>query len=63
MGSDNEGAEPHHLPLLMPTASGLTDQEVVARVLVALLYVQGLDLSVGDAGTVLVNEEVGREHR
>lgn len=44
----------------MPAASGLTDQEVVAGVLVALLYVQGLDLSVGDAGTVLVNEEVGR---
>lgn len=32
-----------------------TDQELVAGVLVALLYVQGLDLSVGDAGTVLVN--------
>lgn len=32
-----------------------TDQELVAGVLVVLLYVQGLDLSVGDAGTVLVN--------
>lgn len=32
-----------------------TDQELVAGVLVLLLYVQGLDLSVGDAGTVLVN--------
>lgn len=31
-----------------------TDQELVAGVLIALLYVQGLDLSVGDAGTVLV---------
>lgn len=38
-----------------------TDQELVAGVLVALLYVQGLDLSVGDAGTVLVNG--GEEHR
>lgn len=57
------GGEPHHPPFLMLTASGLTDQEVVAGVLVALLYVQRLDLSVGDAGTVLVNEEVGREHR
>lgn len=31
-----------------------TDQELVADVLIALLYV--LDLSVGDAGTVLVKE-------
>ncbi len=31
-----------------------TDQELVAGVLIALLYVQGLDLSVGDTGTVLV---------
>lgn len=38
-----------------------TDQELVAGVLVALLYVQGLDLSVGDAGTVLVKG--GEEHR
>lgn len=36
-----------------------TDQELVARVLVALVYVQGLDLSVGDAGAVLVNEGQG----
>lgn len=63
MGSDKRDGDPHHLPFLMQTASGLTDQEVVAGVLVVLLYVQGLDLSVGDAGTVLVNEEVGREHR
>lgn len=33
-----------------------TDQELVADVLIALLYVHGLDLSVGDAGTVLVKE-------
>lgn len=31
-----------------------TDQELVADVLILLLYVQRLDLSVGDAGTVLV---------
>lgn len=31
-----------------------TDQELVADVLIGLLYVQRLDLSVGDAGTVLV---------
>lgn len=36
-----------------------TDQELKAAVLIALLYVQGLDLSVGDAGTVLVKEEGG----
>lgn len=33
-----------------------TDQELVAGVLIALFYVHGLDLSVGDAGTVLVKE-------
>lgn len=37
-----------------------TDQELVADVLIALLYVQGLDLSVGDAGTVLVKGGKGR---
>lgn len=38
-----------------------TDQELVADVLIALFYVHGLDLSVGDAGTVLVRgEEEGR---
>ena len=35
-----------------------TDQELVAGVLILLLYVQWLDLSMGDAGTVLVE---GRE--
>lgn len=39
-----------------------TDQELVADVLIVLLYVHGLDLSVGDAGTVLVKGE-GEEHR
>lgn len=40
-----------------------TDQELVAGVLIALLYVQGLDLSVGDAGTVLVKEGGGAQVR
>lgn len=31
-----------------------TNQELLAGVLIALLYVHRLDLSVGDAGTVLV---------
>lgn len=39
-----------------------TDQELVAGVLIAFLYVHGLDLSVGDAGTVLVKGR-WREHR
>lgn len=34
-----------------------TNQELVAGVLVVFLYVQGLDLGVGDAGTVLVDGE------
>lgn len=40
-----------------------TDQVLVAGVLVVLLYVQGLDLSVGDAGTVLVNGGGGAQVR
>lgn len=34
-----------------------TNQELVAGVLIVFLYVQGLDLGVGDAGTVLVDGE------
>lgn len=34
-----------------------TNQELVAGILVVFLYVQGLDLGMGDAGTVLVNGE------
>lgn len=34
-----------------------TNQELVAGVLVVFLYVQGLDLGMGDAGTVLVDGE------
>lgn len=34
-----------------------TNQELVADILVVFLYVQGLDLGMGDAGTVLVNGE------
>lgn len=43
------------MPVSMLTVLA-TDQELVADVLIALLYVHGLDLSVGDAGTVLVKE-------
>lgn len=39
-----------------------TNQELVDGVLIVFLYVQGLDLGVGDAGTVLVDGE-GGEHR
>ena len=41
------------IPFSVLTAS-VTDQELVAGVLIALLYVHGLDLSMGYAGTVLV---------
>lgn len=34
-----------------------TNQELVAGILIVFLYVQGLDLGMGDAGTVLVNGE------
>lgn len=44
-----------------PSHQHVTDQELVAGVFIALLYVHGLDLSVGDAGTVLVRR--GEEHR
>jgi len=37
-----------------------TDQELAADVLIVLLCVQGLDLSVRDAGTVLVKGGKGR---
>lgn len=40
-----------------------TDQELVAGVLIALLYVHGLDLSVGYAGTVLVKAGGGGRGR
>lgn len=36
-----------------------TNQELVAGVLVVFLYVQRLDLGMGDAGTILVNGEGG----
>lgn len=35
-------------------SSHATNQKLVAGVLIWLLYVHGLDLSMGDAGTVLV---------
>lgn len=47
--------EQHQCDTRLHADSGwATDQEVVAGVLIAFLYVHGLDLSVGDAGTVLV---------
>lgn len=40
-------------PCLCADSIWATDQELMADVLIPFLYVHGLDLSVGDAGTVL----------
>lgn len=54
--NSGKGLEVHRCDACLHADSVLaTDQELVAGVLVAVLYVQRLDLSVGDAGTVLVN--------
>lgn len=53
------GASGWSLPLCWQSLKA-TNQELVAGVLVVFLYIQGLDLGVGDAGTVLVD---GEEHR
>ena len=63
MNSDDM-MEKHQSDICLQADSVLaTDQELVARVLISLLYVHGLDLSVGDAGAVLDKGGGEGEHR